>query len=83
MQESRDFFFCNSTGILLLQFIAVNPGIFPVCIHAIQTICDDDNTRETEFLVVDATFELLGIYEGLDNPQKTLRKLLGFWRVMQ
>ena len=74
MQESRDFF-CNS-GILLLQFIAVNPGIFPVCIHAIQTICDDDNTRETEFLVVDATFELLGIYEGLDNPQKTLRKLL-------
>ena len=47
-----------------------------MCIHAIQTICDDDNTRETEFLVVDATFELLGIYEGLDNPQKTLRKLL-------
>ena len=41
-------------------------------------ICDDDNTRETEFLVVDATFELLGIYEGLDNPQKTLRKLLQF-----
>ena len=26
---------------------------------------------------------MLGIYEGLDNPQKTLRKLLGFRSVMQ
>lgn len=52
MQEggsSRDFFLQQQK-----QFIAVNPGIFSECIHAIQTICDDDNTREKQHFFVAA-----------------------------
>ena len=29
-----------------LQFIAVSLGIFPECIHAIQTICDDKTSQK-------------------------------------
>ena len=53
MQQQR-FFLQQQKGILLLQFIAVNPGIFSECIHAIQTICDDDNTREKQHFFVAA-----------------------------